>query len=249
MTNFAQTSAFQSFAINSSPMHPDTPKVPKHVFSAKLSFTRQRYDELDIFRQQIEQSKACLYHQPYTYSKISVRWYKLIFFAFAIIFLSLGVGALALTSAIGCGFFANSCYVIKSGIVTLCMLLSVCSFVMALSLRSEREAVMQCVRKAKTLLAAVYTRKRMRLGLKRFFAFFGPHRRQTLTLKQTYDEIVDKINDKKDEALHLIHRISTAHTLDSGEKEALFNQAIEELNEKLMVLTRSFRHTHLQHNP
>jgi len=62
-----------------------------------------------------------------------------------------------------------------------------------------------------------------------------------------YHEGLDKINDKKDEALHLVQRIATAQTLDRVEKETLLNQAIEELHEKLKLLTHTFRHAALPH--
>jgi hypothetical protein len=58
-----------------------------------------------------------------------------------------------------------------------------------------------------------------------------------------YHEVCDKINDKKDEALHLVHRISTAETLTLEEKEDLLNQAVEEFNDKLRALIETFKHT------
>ena len=61
-------------------------------------------------------------------------------------------------------------------------------------------------------------------------------------LRQLYHEVIDKINHKKDETLHLVHRIATAETLDNQEKEDLLNQAIEEFNDKLQMLVHNFRH-------
>jgi hypothetical protein len=111
-----------------------------------------------------------------------------------------------------------------------------------LGLKAEKEAVALYVRKTKAHVTAIYTRKKMRMGLKPFLAFFGPDRQKATMLRQAYDEVIDKINNKKDETLHLVHRIATAETLDNAEKEDLLNQAIEEFNDKLQMLVHNFRH-------
>lgn len=232
------------FILNVPASTKDFHKIAKHQFTAKVSFARQRYHELDIFRHQIEQSKAGLHHQPYTYNKKCAVRYKLAFFGFSAVFLTLAFFSLSLSATLGCGLFFNTCGLVKNAIFVSCLFLSFCSFFMALTISNEREAVMQCIRKSRTILTAIYARKRVRLGIKGF-AFFGAARQKSLTLKHAFNEISDKINDKKDETLHLVHRISNTHTLDKAEKEDLLNQAIEELNEKLMTLTHNFRHTHL----
>ena len=113
---------------------------------------------------------------------------------------------------------------------------------MGLRLRAEKEAVSLSVRKTKAHAATIYARKKVRLGIKSFFSLFGPERQKSVALKHMYHEVCDKINNKKDETLHLVNRIATAETLDQHEKEDLLNQAIEEFNHKLHVLTNNFRH-------
>lgn len=249
MINNTEAETFQTFAINSLPdLQQEMPKVAKHLITAKLSFSRPRYNELDIFRQQIEQSKAGMHHQPYTNSKKGVMQYRLIFCGLGLLFILLSVLSLYVSSAISFGLFLHTSAFLKSGLFSTSILLSFCSFILALTIRTEREAVLHCVRKAKAILNTIYSRKRIRLGIKRFFALFGPQRQRAQALKHIYHEIYDRISDKKEEALHLVHRIATSHTLDESEKEDLLNQALEELNEKLMVLTHNFRHTPLPHH-
>lgn len=220
-----------------------SPQVARHMFTAKLTPTR--YDDLDLFRQQIEQSKAGLHHQPYTNNKKSVFIYKCIFFGFALFFFILGMSILAIP--IHGGFFFESSTIAKGVITGICTILSLISLTTASIMQTEREVVYQCARKAKAHLATIYGRKSLRLGLKRFAALFGKQRLKAKALRQMYHEHLDKINDKKDEALHLVQRIATAETLDKAEKETLLNQAIEEFNDKMHMLTHTFKHAAIPH--
>ena len=222
------------------PFHLPQNHSPRAII-AKTTLMRQRYAELDIFRQQVEQSKAGLFHQPYTHNKKSILIYKSLFFAFGLLFATLGITALAITStALVWGFF-GSLAALKSIIVCLCFMLSLLAFTITLATRPEREVVLQCVRKAKAHIRDVYTRKRTRLGINAFNALFGVQKQQAGVLRQMYEEACEKINEKRDDVLHLVHRIKTSHALEKVEKETLLNQAIEDLYETLMAQTHNFR--------
>lgn len=221
------------------------PQIPKRLFTAKSSFSQQRYIDLDIFRLQIEESKAGLHHLPYTNNKKNTTFYKSVFLGFASLFLVLNITTMAIPSALGCGFLFSSCTFLKGIIVSVCTFLSATALTIALRLKAEKEAVVHSVRKAKAHTAAIYARKKVSIGIKNVFSLFGPGREKAAALRQLYQDTCDKINDKKDETLHLVHRIATAETLDLLEKEDLLNQAIEEFNEKLHQLTQTFRHAKL----
>lgn len=218
------------------------PQISKHQFVAKPSFTQKRYADLDIFRKQIEQSKAGLHHQPYTNNKKNTSFYKSIFLGFAAFFLCLGLTAMAIPSALGCGFFFSSCTLLKGIIVTICTFFSLSALTLGLRMRADKEAVAHCVRKTKAHLTAVYARKKVRMGIKSIFAFVGPQRQKAVAVSHLYHEALDKVNDKKEEALHLLHRIATAETFSDSEKEDLLNQAIEEFHEQLQMIAQTFRH-------
>lgn len=239
MSNHQDISSEQISLINFTSS--ETHRIPRHLFTAKLSFKQQRFLDLDIFRHQIEESRAGLHHQPYTNNKHSVFVYKTIFFGLAALFAILGITTMAVPLTIVTGFF-NYYTAIKGLIVSLCALFSLASFTMAATLHTEKEAILHCVRKARAHLATIYARKRLRMGIKRFFAMLSPHRREAQSLKNMFHETYDKINEKRDNAMHFVHRIASAKTLDPDSKEALLNQAIEELDDTLMLLVHSFRH-------
>lgn len=221
------------------------PQVSKHLFTANPPFAKERYGDLDLFRERMTESKAGFHHQPYTNNKKNTLFYKTIFLGFSALFFILGVTTMATPSALGCGFFFSSCSFLKGMIVTICTSLSLASLTVGLRLKPEKEAIIYCVRKTKAQAAAIYARKQIRMGIKSMFAFIGENRHKAIALKQMYEEVCDKIHDKKEETAHLVHRIATAETLDPQEKEALLNQAIEELNDKLQYLTHTFRHATL----
>jgi hypothetical protein len=207
----------------------------------KPFFIQQRYADLDSFRQQIEQSKAGLHHQPFTSNKRNTAFYKTIFFGFAAIFFGLGLTAMAIPFSLGCAFF-GTCTLLKGGIVAVCTILSLSAFTLGLRLKPEKEALAYYVRKTKTRISAIYARKKINAGIKSLFAFLGPNRLKAAALRQMYHDTLERINDKNEEAVHLAHRIVTAETLNFQEKEDLLNQAIEEFSEKLHLVVQSFRH-------
>jgi hypothetical protein len=234
----AHTTSIREYIHAYRPIH----QVPKHLFAAKPAYLHEKYEDLDSFRQEIEESKAGLHHQPYTTNRRTVAYYKLIFFGFAVLFFGLGIGSLAIPTLSGHSLFISTGAVLKGVLVSLCTFLSLSSLAIALTLRAEREAVLQCVRKTRAQLATLFARKQMKLGIKRFFALFGPDRKKATAMRQMYHEAWDKVIDIKEETLHLVSRISTAETLDKIQKEKLLNQAVEEMNERLRTLVRSFKH-------
>lgn len=235
MTDVLQSNPFQCLNFK------EIQKIPKHVIRGKIAYARQRFQDLDLFMKQIEGAKAGVVNQPYTYNKRNIFWYRVIFIAFALLFFTLALTSMSLTTTIGCGIFFSSCNLLKSSVFCVCVLLTFCSFLMAFSLSAERDAAIQCSKKAKAILSTIYKRKKSRLGLGRW-ALFTSQRQQAITLKHLYDDAYDRIHDKREATLHLLHRISTTPSLQKEERETLLNQAIEELNDKLIALNHEFRH-------
>ena len=220
----------------------DLPKVSKHLFTVKPTLIQKRYADLDDFRQQIIESKAGLHHQPFTSNKKNAAVYKAFFLGFSALFFILGVTAMAIPSALGCGMFFSSCTLLKGIIVSICTFFSLTALTVGLRIKPEKEAVAQSMRRTMAHMATIYARKKIRIGATGFSILFGPEKQKMLALRQMYHEMSDKINDKKDETLHMVQRIATAETLDAQEKEDLLNQALEEFNDKLHTLTNNFRH-------
>lgn len=215
------------------------PQIPKHVFTAQPALANRNYAELDLFKEQLAQRGGGT-AKLYSRRKTQVFVYKSIFFGFAALFTFLGFLSASISSAVGCGLL-GSCFIFKGFLMACSFSLAATSFSIAYKLRTEKEAVMHQVKKSLTYASKIYTHKRLRLGAKRFFAFFGADQRQVATLKQMYQEVHEKIHEKKEETLHLFNRIA-ASSLDAHRQELLFNQAIEELRDQLNRLNHSFRH-------
>lgn len=215
--------------------------VPRHVLFERLFPYHERYNDLESFRQQIEESKAGFHHRPYTSHKKSVGVYRSIFCAISLLFIFLGLSAFSLPSIIHTGLLFGTLTTAKGVIIGLCSLFSIASLTIGLMMQAEKEAVVSCVKGAKKQIARIYRRKGLKLSWERPLLFSRPKRLQAKLLRQSYREKLDKIDDKKDETLHLVHRITTAETLNLSEKESLLNQAIEELGEKLQSLIHSFK--------
>lgn len=228
------------------PSMPENPQVSKHLFTTKWPLSRRDYTELEIFRQQIEENQEGLHHQPYTANRSTVRLYKAIFFGFAFLFAFLGLFVVMMTSSLAYSFL-NYSFVFKSLVATFCGTLALAALTLAMTMRAERETIRHYVRLARSNLAKVYARKRMNLGFKTYLFNFGKNQKQAAALRQMYHDACDKIHERKEEVLHLVNRIAGTQSLDSKTKELLFNQAICELNDKLTLLTHTFKHSALPH--
>lgn len=215
------------------------PQIPRHIFTLRFPLACQRYPELELFRQQIEQNHGFI-HQPYTNNKGCVLFYQGVFISFAVLFLILGSIVILTPSSLSYVFFGKY-HFFKEMVAFICVLLSLMAFMIGYGIRTERETIFHYARKAKREVAKIYARKRVKMGLKRFFAFFGNHQRQAVELRQLYHEAYDKINDLKEDALQLVQRIAMTHGLDANMRETLYNQAIAELNDKLILHTHTFK--------
>jgi hypothetical protein len=211
-------------------------KVPKAAITAQPS--PEHYPELALFKLHIGQ-KGGGQAKLYTGCKTQVFVYKTIFFGFSALFAFLGFLTVSLPSALGCGWL-GSCFVLKSILMGWCFSLSAIAFTLGYKLSTEKEAVNYQVKKSLAYAAKIYAHKRARMGIPRLFIFFGVAQGQVSALKQMYQEIIEKIHDKKDETMHLISRISGS-PIDSKKQEHLYNQAIEELRDKLNQLNHTFR--------
>lgn len=188
------------------------------------------FNELDLFRKKAQ-------HQPYSSKKSSVWVYRAIFGTFALLFTILGITTMSVPSALSIGFFSTST-ALKGLVITLCTTLTLVSFLLALSMRADREAVIHTLTTARKSLDAYYLRKKVRLGLMRFW---GAQRRYAKALKLMHRETLHKMKDKKEETLHLISRIYAIPSIEDERKELLLNQAVAELHDHLTRLTHTFK--------
>lgn len=213
--------------------------ISKQLCFAQFPFQSPYFNELNLFRKQIDLSGS--FNQLlYTSKKKSVWIYRATFITFAILFAILGITTLSVPSAITIGFFSTST-TLKGLVLALCTTLALASFLIGVTMRTDREAVIHCLENGRRTLHTIYVRKKIQLGLMRFFTIFGPQRRHAKALHHMYQEILAKMDDRKEDALHLITKISENQTFDDDHKELLLNQATAELHDDLIRLAHSLK--------
>lgn len=206
---------------------------------AKISVSSQSiYQELNQFRDKIEEEKSGPHHQPYQFGKKKTRTYRSIFLGLGLIFLSLCALIYFQNMNWACALIFENYLVPKVSLCTLCILLSLVSFGLGYKIRPEKEAAISVIQRAKRKLRRCYGRKHSELGLNRFLSF-GMHYKKTAAFQQAFNEAWDKITDSKEVAFLLLERI--AKSKDKPSKEKLFNQAIFELNDKLQAIIQGFK--------
>lgn len=224
----------------------EAPQISKHLFTAKLPYIQRDYTELHIFRQQIEQTREGFHPQPYTENKPATLFYRSIFFGFALLFAILATCIIFGTATMNYTFF-NFSLVFKGVLTLTCGTLATSALLLALRMRTEREAVLHYYHKAKTHAYKIYARKKMKMGIKRFLLFFDRNQRQSAALAHLYHDACDKIHACKEETLRLVTRIRSSRKVDAKTKEMLYNQAIAEFNDKLTLIAHTFKTATLPH--
>lgn len=208
-----------------------TIQISKNKLLAKFNPLQSRYNELNLFRNGAVEG-VNLYHHPYTSKKKTVTIYRIVFLTFAVLFGVLGVTTLSVSSTLSCGFFSLPT-TLKGLVMTLCILLSLASFLIGITLRTDKEAIIHTYNHWRRKLKTYYSRKRLSL--------VGPNKHLVKTLRQSYKEVREKMREKQDETLHLIGKIGSS-PLSKEEKETLLNQAIAEFHERLKFLSHGFKH-------
>jgi len=196
-----------------------------------------RYMELNLFRRQIEVALNGPHHEPYQAMQKKANMYRLIFLGLSLLFLALGLliyqHSINWTSYVV--IFSNF-QTAKIVMCTICLLLSGASFVVSWSIRPEKEASHQLIRRAKNKLARAYTRHQTESPFST-----GENRKRYNALKHTYHRALDKISESKEATWLLFEHIRKARSIASEERVKLYNQAILELNDSLHAIINRFQ--------
>src|SRR4029078_7083259 len=92
---------------------------------------------------------------------------------------------------------------------------------------------------AKRKLLQLYSCKRIEQGLQNLLFFLKDYNKHN-ALKQKYQEAPHKIEDQREETIHLLYKIQKFGTVEASYRELLFNQALAEMNDKLQYTLQSF---------
>jgi hypothetical protein len=202
--------------------------IPGHSGKVTAIKTEETYNELDDFREKLEEKGKTYFTQPFTQHKNNALSYRLIFASIGILFIFL-IALLAFkTSFWYSNLYDTQYFLAKSVLIGTCSFLSFCSLCFAYNIRAEKEAIHYILQKAKKRLRQLYSRRKSGLGLKRFYDYEQAH-----PLKNAYHQAFDQMYELKVHAMHLIKEVSSSKEIDSVEKERLFNQAILEFRDKL----------------
>ncbi len=202
--------------------------------------TQKSYPELYDLREQIEIDRNGPHHRPYSANKKRVMAYQGIFLGFSLVFLTLAGLMCFKTTNWTCSLLFGNFMMIKTFIITLSLFLFLSSMWVALSMRTEREAINHLTKRAKKRLSKMYDRLKAELGITSFYSFSDP---KALCLKHLYREARDKIEDRREETLLLFSRIKDSKDVDPEIKEDLYNQAILEFHDQLYTVILAFKHT------
>jgi len=212
----------------------------KKVIRAKISPQTKHYPELEIFKQQMEENKGSVKHHTYEVNSGKVFRYRLIFFAFGLLFLGLSLAVFQKNVAFTHILYGNIFSSLKSMVIVISLSFAFLSIGFGYSLCVAKEAAHQIAAKTKRRLLRAYTKKRIELGLAGLISY-GWNYYKYSSLKQTYHSAYEKIEDQKEETVHLLKKIRNSNETDEKEKELLFNQAIGEMNQKLRLLVQNYK--------
>lgn len=203
---------------------------------------RGEYPELYLFRNQIEIQQDNPQFKPYTITKSRVMLYRWIFLSIGFIYFILGSILYNKTLTWPCTFLFGSSFPIKTFLLSFCSISAASSLVVGFSIKSEREAVKRLCRQFRQRVQKIYERKLVKFEVKRFLSFGREYRKST-AFKQLYQDALEKIEEYKEDAMHLLDGIAKSPSLDDRMKEELFNQAILELKDKMSLLTKTYHST------
>lgn len=194
----------------------------------KINVPARRFNELESFRQSIEISQ----HLPFNMTKRKIFTYKAIFFAFSLLFLTLGATIMfKLPMLTYSRFLFIEGYVIKNLVGPITMMLGLASFWIGFRMCAEKEAAHHIFRNAKYNLSKAYARKKIEFGINGLL-HFGHTFRNASSLKQSYVDAYDQLISQLHELYHLFDRIGQASQLNPRAREKLYNQSIMEFSDK-----------------
>lgn len=209
-------------------------------FRAKLASKTRHYPELEVFKIQLEEEQNDKHPHLYTEAKQKLFGYRLVFLAFALVFIALFAAVNYLSFNWNYSFFFDSWFkakwVISSGITSLAIAALGCAFIPC----SLHEATRHVVGKAKRSLKHIYEKQRLQHGISSV-VLWGESYRKGSALRHMYNEVADKIQERGEDTYRLLKKIARTPALTKKAKERLYNQALAELHDKITFSVHSFK--------
>jgi hypothetical protein len=195
---------------------------------------RSRYQELEQFRNDED-----IHHHTYHRHHQNARFYRSAFWGLGILFLSLMFIVMWHYPSWVSAFYEPHNILTKGVVSVVCAVLALSAFSIGCMIRVDKEAVSHLMGESKRRLLQTYTRRRMRLGLHRFFMFCEGYMHGT-SLRYSYRNALNQLQDAKHTTLSLLQQIRSSKQLDHVSRVKLFNQALLELKERMDAVIDSF---------
>lgn len=202
----------------------------------------QKYQELDLFRRNIEIEKSGPNHNPYQANQKQAFLYKMIFLGLGIIFFLLAV--LVYKHSINWasyGLIFSSFHTAKIVMCSLCIFLGLVASGFGLTITPEKEAAAKLSKKARQKLIRIYKRNQT----SSIFSV-GEKFLHYKTIKQAYHAALDKFTESKEVTYLLFHHIAASPGITYQERLNLYNQALLEYNDGLQTLITNFQRKAIQ---
>lgn len=202
----------------------------------------QKYQELDLFRKNIEIERSGPNHKPYEANQKQAFFYKAIFLSLAGIFFLLAV--LVYKHSINWssyGIIFSSFQTAKTVMCSLCILLGLMAGGFSLSIKPEKEAAAKLSKKAREKLTRIYKRNQT----SSIFSV-GEEFSKYKAVKVAYQTALDKFAESKEVTYLLFHHIAESNGMTNEERLNLYNQALLEYNDGLQVIITDFQRKAIQ---
>lgn len=218
------------------------------TFRAKLTQKALHYPELEIFKTQLEEELNDAHPHLYTEARQKLTSYRLIFAAFAFVFIIFSAAVYGLSSNWTYTLLFDTSIKAKWIVSTLAALMSIGSLACAFMPCSLHEATNYVVAKATRSLTHIYEKQRIQNNLS-FLSFWGENARKSSTLRHMYKDVMDKVQERGEETYRLLKKIAKTPTIANDAKERLYNQALAELHDKIRFAIHSFNQLELDTTP
>lgn len=206
---------------------------------SKTDHLKGEYNELNQFREQLEEAKSAPHHQPYQAGRKKALFYQIIFYGLGLIFLFITLFMYTQTmNWAGSLFFVNYTAT-KTVLCLFTFALSCISFSIGYSISIEKEAVNQLIDRAQAKMRHILRYERAQFAVNHLS--FRDQFKKSLLAKQAFHDANEKVKESKKITFTLLEHINQTVSLEKKDKEHLYNQAILELNDKLHFIIFAYK--------
>lgn len=207
----------------------------KNVDSILKSFFKRathKFPELQNFKEALLRRSKTVNRQPYTGYKKRTFFYQLIYLSLGILFLILSAFIMYRVPTYACHQLLGNCFSLQAPLASFTALFSALSFLLAFTIKTEYEVLRQLTHKAQKKLQRLYALKLARKGISLLFPFGAGHK-YYIEAKVEHQKHTDVVSKMRQEAGFILDKIGKSPSLNSAQREELFNQTLLHFEQEL----------------